>query len=158
MYFWCICGVEGGLCVLPFRHLEAPPGTIIFFSILQIRKPRHRGAKQHAQDKMINKWHDHNSSHIPESQLEAQFLRLMLFLCYSQSADLTLYSVTSSLFCWSLEVLFESINNWRIRYQSLLSRPHHTLWFWLKSPRMRESLYPNMTYIFLFLNSFVNQH
>lgn len=42
----------------------------IIFSILHMKRPRHRGAKQHAQDNMNNKWPDHNSSHIPETQLE----------------------------------------------------------------------------------------
>ena len=61
-------------------------------------KPRYEGAKQYAKDKMINKWHDHTSSHIQDSQLETQFLRIMLFLCYPHYADLTLYSVAPSLF------------------------------------------------------------
>lgn len=42
-------------------------GWHYYFFILQVRKPRHRGAKQHAQDKMINQWHDHNSNNVQES-------------------------------------------------------------------------------------------
>ena len=78
--------------------------VLLFFSFLQMTKPRYDGAKQDAEDKMINKWHEHTSGHIQKSQLEAQVLRLMLFLCYPHCADLTLYSVASSLFCRPLKV------------------------------------------------------